>query len=228
MRVIALTVLIAGIVLFGYGDGLEAYENESVYWQRLAEMTYGDDVAFVELQASSLTPKYRLQDYGVVLMAVGVIGIVVVRRGTVTLKSPSSKWGLILLAVALPVVTIGGVAFDITQAANRGEYPPWGDAIMIALLGLPLFFVPLLVWSLFHLAMFWPREKQQPAPLGLALSRQSNWWLLVVSVITTGLTVYYVVLGDWWMVLPGVGWLYYYLSLAADRKARRLMVRRTA
>ena len=99
---------------------------------------------------------------------------------------------------------------------------------MIALLVLPLFLVPLLVWSLFHLAIFWPRGKQQPVPLLLALSRQSNWWLLVVSVITTGLTFYYIVLGDWWMVLPGAGWLYYYLSLAADRQARRSMVRRTA
>ncbi len=222
MRLFSLFLIFTDVVLAGSALTLEPYSDESAYWQQLSNVPYGDDAAFIELRTASLTPRFRLQDYEITLMAVGVIGFMSNRHGAAAPKSPRSKWGFILLAVALPLVTMGGFAFDILQAANRGECPPWGDAVMIALLGLPFLFAPLQIWSLIHLAFFWPYGKQEAVSLMLALSWHSNWWLLIVSVITAGLTIYCIILGYWWLLLPKLGWLYYYLSLAAKQRAALL------
>lgn len=220
MKVFALALFLAAAVMAAHSLALDAYKDEALYWQRLASLEAGDDEAFSDLRAAALTAKYPLQDYGITLMITGAAVFLAARNGRDSLKSPRFRIVLVLIAVALPLLTAAGAVFDILQAANRGDYPPWGDAVMIPLLGLPLVFFPLLLWSLFHLGVFWPFRKRQPSLLASALSRQANGWLLLLSVITAGLALYFAALGYWWMVLPGVGWLYYYLSLAADRRAR--------
>ncbi|MFO7664705.1 MAG: hypothetical protein R6X18_19250, partial [Chloroflexota bacterium] len=195
----AIVLFLIGAALTGYSLTLDAYENEAHYWQQLARIAYFDDAAFASLRADSLTARYQLQDYGITLMAVGAIAFLATRNGKDSVKSPGSSAVLVLVAVAVPAFTIAGIGFDIMQPYNRGEYPPWGDAALIGLISLPILFLPLLFWSLFHLGIFWPYGKQHSAPLGLAFSRQANWWLLVVSAITIGLMIYFAVLGYWWL-----------------------------
>jgi hypothetical protein len=221
---IAIVVFLTGAAMVGYSVTLDPYHDEARFWRQLATLAYFDDEAFTSLRASSLTAKYQLQDYGITLMATGAIAFLATRTGKPSVRSPKSRAVLILIALALPVLTSAGAGFDIMQAFNRGEFPPWSDAVMIPLLGLPILFVPLVLWSLFHLGMFWPLRNRHIASVALALSRRTNWWLLAVSAITAGLTVYLAALGHWWLALPGVTWLYYYLSLAADKVTPRTAV----
>lgn len=218
---IAIVVFLIGAAMVGYSVTLDPYHDEARFWQQLATLAYHDDEAFTSLRAGSLTAKYQLQDYGITVMAAGAIAFLTTRTGKPSVRSPKSRGVLILIALALPVITSAGAGFDIMQAFNRGEFPPWSDAVMIPLLGLPILFVPLLLWSLFHLGMFWPLRNRHVASVALALSRRANWWLLAVSAITAGLTVYLAALGYWWMVLPGAGWLYYYMSLADNRQVQQ-------
>lgn len=84
-------------------------------------------------------------------------------------------------------------------------------------MGVPVLLIGLLVWSGIHLAFL--RGTYQPAPLALAISRKSNWWLLAVSLVTCTLVVLCAFFGQYWYVIPGVVWLYFYTSLASVRRA---------
>ncbi len=217
MKAIALLVVLVGAVLVGYSLTLEPYVSGGNF--AVVAVPYGNNAAYDAARAAALTPKYALQDYGITLMATGAILFLAVRHGRAGLKSPRYQAIMVAAALLLPVLATVAVGFDVVQAAERGEYPPWGDAIMIGLVVLPILMIPLLLWSLSHLVILWPRGKQGPTPLVETLSPPRNGWILGVSVITAGLTIYFAVLGAWWMAIVGAGWLYFYLSLAADRRA---------
>jgi hypothetical protein len=217
----AIVLFALGAALTSYSLTLDTYEDEADYWRQLGGIAYFDDEAFASLRADSLTVKYQLQDYGITLMAAGAFAFLATRNGKDSLKSPGSNVALALFALVPAALTIAGTGYDVMQAYSRGDYPPWGDAVMIGLIGLPILFVPLLFWSLIHLAIFWPRGKKLGSPLALAFSRRANAWLLVLSALSAGLSVYLAALGYWWLAVPGVAWLYYYLSLAADRVVQR-------
>ena len=174
MRILALVLIVVSVVMTSYSLALQAHRNESHYSQQLAGLSMSDDKAFSDLRARSLTQKHPLQDYGITLMFAGAIVFMASRQGRNTLKSPNSRWVFILLAVICPLITVAGAGFDIMQGFNRGDYPPWGDAVMILLLVLPFVFIPLLLWSLFPLCIFWPLRKHHPAPLALALSWRAS------------------------------------------------------
>ena len=83
----------------------------------------------------------------------------------------------------------------------------------IPLMGVPILLVVLLVWSGAHLAFL--RSTYQPTLLSQAASWKANWWLLFVAVFTIVLVVLCASFGQYWYAVPGVAWLYFYLSLAA-------------
>jgi hypothetical protein len=220
MKAIALFVVVVGAAMAAYSLSLAPYRSGSGF-SSLA-VSYGDSEAYADTRAAALSPKYALQDYGLTLAAVGAIAYLAVRNGRNSLQSPRHQAFMVAIALLLPILTMVAVGFDVLQAAERGEYPPWGDAVMIGLIVLPILMIPLLLWSLVHLGLFWPYgyQKDQGTRLVSALSPPRNWWLLAISAVTLALTLGFAVSGDWWMAVPGALWLYYYLSLAADRQDR--------
>ena len=104
-----------------------------------------------------------------------------------------------------------GLAFE------RGEFPHWAGSMSIPLIGAPVLFVLLLVWSLAHLG-FLRGTNYSATPLALALSLKANWWLLCLSACTVALVLWDVVAGQYWYAIPGVIWLYFYLSIGAARR----------
>lgn len=164
-----------------------------------------------------LTRKFQLEDYGITLVAMAVAMFLVTRKGKARLQSPSSRKALVVLAIALPFLTVGSYVFDLLQAAYRGEFPHWADSMGIPLMGVPIQFIVLLVWSLAHLSFL--RGAYQPStPLVHAVSLKSNWWLLLISAVTAILVLASAGAGQYWYAIPGALWLYLYLSLGAVRR----------
>jgi len=214
---IAAILLVIGAALWGYALTLSPYKNEQFFMERYMSMSAGQSDEYWKLRDEMLTPKFQLEDYGITLTAIAVAMFLVIRKGQVRLQSPNSRKALVVLAIALPFLTVGGYVFDLLQAFDRGEFPHWADSMGIPLIGIPIQFIVLLIWSLAHLGFL--RGAYQPStPLVHAVSLKSNWWLLFISAVTAILVLASATAGQYWYAIPGALWLYLYLSLGAVRR----------
>lgn len=213
---IAVGLLLIGVAFVAYSFSVPAYTDEKVFMERYMAMSAGQSAEYWKLRDQMLTPKYKLQDYGGTLITAG-IGILALTRKD-RIRAPKSRLAVVALALVAPFVSVGAFVFDLLQGHRRGEFPRWADSLGIPLMGVPVQLVVMLLWAITHLAFL--RNAYSPeAPLALALSRQSNKWLLVISSITALLITLCVAVGTYWYAIPGALWLYIYLSLAAGRRA---------
>jgi hypothetical protein len=209
-------LLLIGIAIIGYASSLAPYKNEALFTRRYMALSDGQSTEYWKLREDMLTPKFQLQDYGGTVIAIAIVTLIVSRKGWRHLKSPSRAM-LFGLAFAAPVLTAGAYVFDLLQGFARGEFPHWADSMAIPLMGIPVLFIILLIWSAAHLAFL--RGACQPTPLVLTLSRQANWWLLFISTMTATLLTLSILAGQYWYAIPAMAWLYFYISLAALRLA---------
>ncbi len=210
-------LFILGIALIGYSLSLSPYTDEKLFMERYKGIHIGQSEDYFKLWDEMITPKYRLQDYGVTLVAAAMVVLFIAPRGGLRIKSPDSRRGLITLAVVLPFISVGGFVFDLFQAMYRREYPYWGDSIGVPLMGVPGMVVVMLIWSLVHLAFI--RGNYPPAtPVAGAISPKANRWLLIISAIAALFTIAGAASGLYWYAVPGVLWLYFYLSLGSIRR----------
>jgi hypothetical protein len=212
-------LLLVGVVVLGYAYSLAPYKDEALFMKRYMALSVGQSNEYWKLRDEMLTPKFQLQDYGGTLVAVSIAAFLVSRKGWRNLKSPKSRIALFGLAFAAPFLTVGAYGFDLLQGFARGEFPHWADSMSIPLMGVPILLLVMLVWAGAHLAFV--RGNYNSEPLSLAWSRQANWWLLAVSTITTVLVVLSATVGQYWYAVPGVVWLYFYISLAASRRSTK-------
>jgi hypothetical protein len=211
-------LLFVGVAIIGYAYSLAPYSNEALFTERYMALSDGQSTEYWKLRDEMLTPKFQLQDYGGTFVTLAAIIFIVLRKGWRQLKSPISRTMLFGAALATPLLTVGAYVFDLLQGFARGEYPHWADSMSIPLMGTtPALLIVLLLWSGAHLAFL--RSNYQSVPLALALSRKSNWWLLSIAAITLLLVGLCCLAGQYWYAIPGVFWLYFYLSLAASRYA---------
>ena len=179
-------------------------------------LSAGQSAEYWQLRDAMLSPKFQLQDYGGTLIAVAVGVFLVSRKGWRNLRSPRSRAALLAVAVTLPFLTVGAYVFDLLLAFGRGEFPHWADSMGIPLMATPVLLVVLLVWSVAHLVFL--RPPYRPALLSRAVSLKANWWLLILSAFNAALAIFCVSVGQYWYAVPGIIWLYFYMSLAAARR----------
>jgi hypothetical protein len=211
---IAILLSLVGVTILTYSLLLSPYKDEKAFRDRYMAMSVGQNEEYSKLRDEMLTPKYDLQDYGVTLITVAVCILIITRN--IFTKAPKTRLAVVILAIVLPFLTIGGFAFDLFQGNARGEFPHWADSLGIPLMGIPIQFIVFLFWSLIHL-LFLRNYYAPSAPLALAVSREANLWLLFISGLTVILISLCVVYAEYWYAIPGVFWLYLYLSLAAGR-----------
>ncbi|MEW5786926.1 MAG: hypothetical protein AB1899_03630 [Pseudomonadota bacterium] len=217
MKLAAYLILLVGIAILAYAYSIAPYKDEALFMERYMALSAGQSNEYWQLRDEMLTPKFQLQNYGGTLVTLAVAVFFVSRRGWQQLKSPKSRVALLGLAFATPFLTVGAYVFDLLQAFDRGEFPHWADSMGIPLMGVPVNLVVLLLWSGAHLAFL--RGPYQPVFLSQAISRQANWWLLVIAALTALLSVLFAFEGAYWYAIPGVAWLYFYVSLAAVRRS---------
>ena len=95
-----------------------------------------------------------------------------------------------------PFLTIAAYVFDLSLMFVRGEFPYWGDSMGIPMAGAMNLFVVLLVWSGLHLAFV--GKTYQPVILSQIAFRKANWWLLLISVLTVILLLWFALVGQYW------------------------------
>ncbi len=213
---LATILLLLGVGIFSSSFTLSPYWDEKLFTERYLALADGQDTEYWKLRDEMLTPKFSLQDYGGTLVLGAIAAFFISRRGGRNVTSPRSRAYLIRLSLALPFLTVAAYVFDLLLAYKRGEFPHWADSMGIPLLGSPVLLLIILLWSWAHLSLL--PSAYQPARLSLAVSRRTHWWLLIVAAVTALLLVLCLASGQYWYALPGMGWLYFYLSLAASRQ----------
>lgn len=218
LRVMKLSAifLLIGVTILGYTYSMAPYKDEALFMERYIALSEGQSNEYWKLRDEMLTPKFQLQDYGVTLVTLSIGILLVSRKGWRHLKSPKSRTTLFWLAFFAPLLTVGAYVFDLLQGFARNEFPHWADSMAIPLMGVPVLLILLLAWSGAHLAFL--RGTYQSEFLSQALSSQANWWLLAVASITAVLAALSAAVGQYWYTIPGVVWLYFYISLAASRR----------
>jgi len=212
------TVLVLlGLVMFGSALSITPYKDPALFMERYKVLPLGQNAEYSKLRDEHLTPKFLLQDYGgtFIMTAIGVF--LVARRGWANLNSPRSRATLFILAFVAPCLTVGAYIFDLLLRFERGEFPIWSDPTGIPLMYAPALLVILVVWAGAHLVFV--RGGYRPEQLIQAASFKSNWWLLFIAAITTVFIALSFFAGKYWFVLPGVIWMYFYVSLAAVRRS---------
>lgn len=212
MRIVAILMFVIGTLLWTHARTLPIYKDEQLFQERAMSPEVQAAGTYSEIRAAMLTPRFQLEDYGITLAGFAALALFVFRRGTAQLHAPRSRYTLHGLVIMLPTLTVCGYVFDLFQALDRGEFPPWADSIGIPLMGVPIQFFLLLAWSTVHFA-FLGKTFRPSASLFVHVSFKSNWWLLSVAAVTALLVMLAAVEGQYWYAIPGIFWLYFYLSL---------------
>jgi len=214
----AFILFASGLALIGYALSLPPYKDERSFQVQYMSPSAGQSTEYSKLREEMLTPRFQLEDCGITLVALALPVFLASRRGCLRVSSPKSRGSLAALGLALPFLTVGGYVCDLLLSFGRGEFPYWADSMAIPLMGVPVLLVLRLLWSLAHLG-FLHGDHYSPAPLILALSLNTNWWLLCLSAGTALLVLLCLVFGQYWYAFPGGLWLYFYLSMAAVRRS---------
>jgi hypothetical protein len=210
----ALVLFIVGMAMLVYALTLPAYTDEKAFQLRYGEMKAGDSPAFYALREEMLTPKYKIQDYGMCVVLLS--SVLALRRRVWQMATPRTAIPFIASALLAPVLASAAFVFDLFQGQYRGEFPHWADSMGIPMMGLPILFLICLAWSLTHLT-FLIGVRRNVVPLRNAFSRTSNPWLLLVATVTLVLIGLLLAEGTYWYALPCIVWLYLYLAIAAAR-----------
>jgi hypothetical protein len=216
---LAIALLILGSVLIGSSAMFGPYKDKDAFETRYMQLKVGDSSGYWALRDEMLTPKFKLQDYGITLLVLALVSWLCLRAKPIAaVRSPLS---FAAIAVAAPCLMSVGYVFDYLQAFDRGEFPYWGDSMAIPLMSgsVGLLFKASLLWSFLHLTLL-IGTRRSAMSLRVVPSWRSNPWLLFLSVGTAGLAAFSLVLGQYWYAVPSLLWLYFYLSLAAVRRAR--------
>ena len=212
-----LALLVLSLVLIGASVPMAPFKLGEDGSLPMGSVPYGDSKAYFIARDQAVTPKFKLQDYGVTLLACALL--LAAFRGR-RFKAPPSRLGFVILAVAAPFLTVSGYIFDFMQAQARWEFPPWADSPGIPLMGAPVMLFAGLLWAFAHFLLLAGVPQRAELALSLAAMRQSHPWLLIVSTLTTILIAVTAAEGAYWYAIPGAIWLYYYAAIAAVRQRK--------
>lgn len=221
MKRISIVIIILSLLSIGYSFAISAYTNEGEYhekymaldWQELGSRNASEK--FYALRDQYLSNKYRLQDYGFTFLILGVALLLLFREGKpVTAPSSNAKIALVGFGAAL-LTTIGYIG-DLFLEFYRGSYPWWADSMGIAIMGVPFLAFIFLGWAAVNLLAM-NGKFEAGASISFRQIKGSNYFHLILLVVTALIVCLCMADAYFWMVLPGVVWLYFYASLWAGR-----------
>ena len=172
---------------------------------------------FHELREFYLTPKFELENYGLVCIILGLYTLILLPNKWKDFKTPKHKALIILIGILAVFLAIGGYVGDLFLEMTRDRYPPWADS-----LGIPLMSVPglLLIFSVWFAINLIGLKKPYRTSVSIAEFdfKSTNYWYLILIVLTTILTVILIYEGDFWWTAAGIMWIYFYLTLMLGRQ----------
>ena len=222
-RIFGLTLLMIGMGMIIYSSILQPYTNTEQFYEEMSSLIDEENKSqrYRQLRESYLTPKYALENYGLIAVILGLYTLVLIPKDWQDFQSPRSKWIIGVIGLLAVLLTIGGYVGDLFLEATRDRYPPWADS-----LGIPLMSVPFLFWS--FLGWFAVNLIGLKNPFRTSVSiqefkiRSTNYWYLALIVLTAIITLILMYEGDFWWTAAGIMWIYFYLSLLLGRQKERI------
>lgn len=223
VKISGIVFLILGVFLFVHSISYDVYTNETVYKSEYLKLNgeTGDSEKFYELRENYLTPKYKLEDYGITFIILGLITLLVSLIGLNKLKTPSKKVWIVMIGILAALLTNAVYVADLLLEMNRDGFPHWADSLGIPLMGVPFLIFLSLTWvginSLGILNYF--KSNVLIFPIRL---HKLNIWYLTILFITVAFTLFAIIDGYFWQVLPGFLWIYFYASIMIGIKEAKL------
>jgi hypothetical protein len=223
MKQTSLVIIVLSLLSILYSFSLSAYTNDAEYHEKYLAIDWqelGSSVAssqFFELRNDYLSNKYSLQDYGFTFLIIGTAVFIFFRKGQ-AVYTPSSVLKLVLVGLCAALLTIGAFVGDLFLEFFRGAYPWWADSLGIPLMGLPMLAFLILAWVALNLLALNGHYKSS-VPITFKQLKNSSYFYLTLSVLTSLIVFLCILDGFFWLVLPGVFWLYFYTSLWAGRRS---------
>lgn len=207
-------LLVLGTTLFVTGLFVPRYHDKEEYERRYMALDGPNrSKEFYELRRQSLTSSYRIQDYGLTVISLGILAIVALRWRQTTSILPKKKVTVGIFGIVVAFVTIAAQVGSLFLDFERGEFPHWADSLGIPLAGMPILFIFLSLWAGVHSLLV---ANKKSAAWRLTL-RDSNWWLAFLISVTCIILVVSAATGDFWQVLPSALWMGFYFSIWISR-----------
>lgn len=221
IKKISITVILLSILSILYSFTMSPYINEEEYQKGYAAINLNEidsrtaSNQFFKLRAQHLSKKYSFQNYGFTFLILGASVLFLFRKG-LSVNAPSPKLKIAFVGFVAALLTVGGYIGDLFLEFYRGAFPVWADSLGIPLTGVPILTSMLLLWAaLMSLTLIGKFEAG--AQISFKQIRGLNYFYLLLFVISTVIVLLCVVDGFFWLVLPGILWLYFYASLWSGR-----------
>jgi hypothetical protein len=214
LKLIGIVLLVTGGILLYSSIDLPMYHNATEFNEKYMELNSGesDSNKFYELREEYLTPKHKLEDYGITAIIVGFVIIIVSFIKVERIKSPKSWGGLLAVGILSALITIFGYVGDLFLEMYRESYPHWADSLAIPIMGTPVLLMMALAWAIINLMGTKKNFSVNISLLPIELKFTKKWFIIISS-ITVVAIIMTIVDGYFWQVGSGFMWLYFYLSI---------------
>lgn len=120
-KVLGILLIAVGIGLLGYSFSLEGFTDREEFDRKVSKLIKLEDRSerFRQLRASYLTPKYALENYGLVAIILGVCIMVVFPENSLRFKTPKRKYVIALVGFLAVMLTVGGYIGDLFLEMQR-------------------------------------------------------------------------------------------------------------
>lgn len=223
------SLLLGGVWLLESAGTLTPYHNPKVVEQAMLAWPDGTRTSdqasedYWRVRDAQLTPKFKLEDYGVLLVEGGLLFIAIWLLRSRGLRTISVRWKAGALGVVATGLTVFFYIISLLVDGTRGEYPPWADSIGIPLMGTPI----LLLLLLFIVAIsLWLSRKHYNgrAYIAHAFTRQRRpalvWWMMFGGPLAFCLVEFITIVftGDWAFFWPITLWTTFFLNFLTAKQ----------
>jgi hypothetical protein len=223
VKIAGIVFLVLGFFLIIYSISFTVFKDELTYKTEYLKLNggAGDSDKFYKLREIYLTPKYKLEDYGITFIILGSVILIVSFIGLGKIKTPCRKFWVIITGVIAALLTVVAYVCDLFLEMSRDGFPMWADSLGIPLMGVPFLLFLSLTWVLLNSIGMRNDFKTNVLIFPVNVKKQNIWYLIILF-ITIAFTLVIIIDGYFWQVLPGFLWIYFYSSIMIGIKEAKL------
>ncbi len=154
MKFASIIMAIVGALLVCWSLTMSAYKDERAYessYNSIDSLSPEASKQFGELRKSSLTDMHQIQDYGIVILTAGPIGLCLFAKKGWRISSPKTRKQTAALGFTCVGMTAIALFASMFLGLSRGDYPHWSDSAGIGIAQNAALILVLIFWMASHL-----------------------------------------------------------------------------
>lgn len=221
--VIGILLLVVGISFLYMSTTYERYTNKEEYQSKYMQLKDGENrtLQFYELRSEYLTPKFELEDYGFTLSLLSIPFVLISIRGIGKMRTLNKKSWISAIGIFAALLTCSGYVCELFFEMGRDSYPYWADSLAIPLGGAPILLIVSLTWVALNLIGLNGDFKTGVLIFPLKFDNL-NYWYLTILILTTVVLALEIIAGNFWQILSGFLWIYFYLNILTGLRQARI------